>query len=238
MQCSSSTVCVNSTCVNLQNDTANCGAVGAACPAGWGCCSGSCANTAASFTSCGACGKPCLGSETCRSGICSPSLPNLPSTGGAAAASLTLGPFSSCDSSGAALTNATRCSSAAAVPAIAVNISQSNFLALAIYPFPAMCMRVSTCSQVQLAVGNTNSNAVSAPATDSVLSWTQPASVPAGWPAAVSGCSQSNCGDGTALSQMILPNSGRDEVVWLSNSAGSCVSNVYVLLTVSSACTL
>jgi hypothetical protein len=129
---------------------------------------------------------------------------------------------------------ATRCGNTAAVPAISVNITQSNFQNLAVYPFPAMCMRVSTCSQVQLSISNTISNAV----TDTVLSWDQPASIPAGWPAAVSSCSQNNCGDGTALSQMILPNSGRDEVIWLSNSAGSCLRNVYVLLTVSPTCTL
>lgn len=176
---------------------------------------------------CGACGVQCSTGAVCSSGTCSPITPSLPPGGDAAAASISLGPFSICDRSGNALATTTRCGTASTVPAVSISITQSMFETLAVSPKSPTCLRVSTCNQAQL--GNT--------VTDTTLSWTPP-DVYEGWPAAVSSCSQSNCGDGSTLSQMILPNSGRNETVWLAHPAGSCLDGVRVLLTVSPDCTL
>jgi len=77
------TVCA-SRCVDLSGDTANCGACGNACPAGFSCtqggctcpagdtnCSGHCVNLSSDSGDCGACGRACPAGTICSRGTCS-----------------------------------------------------------------------------------------------------------------------------------------------------------------------
>ncbi|MEZ4408251.1 MAG: MXAN_6577-like cysteine-rich protein [Polyangiales bacterium] len=70
-------------CVNLQADTANCGACGTACATGQTCaagvcgcpsgqtlCGGACVNTQSSTAHCGTCGRACAAGQTCAAGSC------------------------------------------------------------------------------------------------------------------------------------------------------------------------
>ncbi|MCC7542972.1 MAG: hypothetical protein IT379_42545 [Deltaproteobacteria bacterium] len=86
------TACGN-TCVNLQDNEANCGRCGAACAAGEQCnmgmcgveecpagqerCDGVCVNTSRDPENCGACGTACAGTEVCNNGMCETSCGDL-----------------------------------------------------------------------------------------------------------------------------------------------------------------
>lgn len=94
-QCGVGQACVTSSsgnwhCVDLQNDSENCGDIGhacsgdevcsagncicegagAACGVGSTCCAGSCINTASDDANCGACGTACGDGTHCSSGVC------------------------------------------------------------------------------------------------------------------------------------------------------------------------
>jgi hypothetical protein len=87
--CGAPSVCCNGTsCLDIMNDNANCGACGHACPSGLvcdagackchgqicsggdTCCDSGCANLMSSTTNCGTCGHACAANETCTGGAC------------------------------------------------------------------------------------------------------------------------------------------------------------------------
>jgi hypothetical protein len=84
--CGNLTDCGNGVCADTQNDPANCGACGTACPTGQLCsqgqcgtncgggttdCGGTCVNTQNDTQNCGACGTVCGTGEVCAQGVCS-----------------------------------------------------------------------------------------------------------------------------------------------------------------------
>lgn len=60
--------CCNGACIDTTNDNSNCGACGTACMNGNQCCSASCVDTQTDLQNCGACGASCNG--TCIAGKC------------------------------------------------------------------------------------------------------------------------------------------------------------------------
>lgn len=80
--CATSQSLCSGACVDLQNDNANCGACGVACPAGLTCANGSCCpaptilcgnaclDPTEDDANCGACGHTCSGGEHCAAGQC------------------------------------------------------------------------------------------------------------------------------------------------------------------------
>lgn len=71
-----------------------------------------------------------------------------------------------------------------------------------------------------------------------MLAWAgPPSSIPTDWSPDATQCAASNCGDSSALSRIILPNSGRDETVQLYSSENTqCLKNVFVMLSVEPNC--
>ncbi|MEZ4392902.1 MAG: MXAN_6577-like cysteine-rich protein [Polyangiales bacterium] len=84
--CAGGTSLCSGSCVNLQDDTSNCGACGRACASTQSCtagactcgagltlCGGLCVDTSTSTANCGACGRACPSGQTCAAGACTSS---------------------------------------------------------------------------------------------------------------------------------------------------------------------
>lgn len=202
---------------------------------------------------CGSCSNHCEPNQVCLDGTCRTEIPDidLPIS---AAASWTLGPYSTCETAPVetgqlqtALTWTTTCTAHGAnSSALAITITQANFESLAVYrysgPGSAMCLRVSTCGQVELAASKGLQPGTTR---HSALSWSPPSGLPAPpaapssttptWPA----CGQQGCADGLRHSTLLLPNTGRDETVYLhTRFADRCIKGLFVLLSVAPDCIL
>jgi len=57
-------------CVDLTDNTSNCGACAVVCSPGKPCCNGVCADLQSDEANCGACGTVCAAGQTCCSGVC------------------------------------------------------------------------------------------------------------------------------------------------------------------------